>query len=473
MPPGSTAPETPYRWRIDPHGAMRVPGIVFASRALLPTMHGDRSLQQVADVATLPGHHRRPRTRCPTCMGLRLPDRRRRGDRCPGRRVVSRRGRFDISCGVPAVRVVPIGPELRPPGSKPDGTRSTRAFRAAARPAAVCAPVRHPRTGSTADEGRVTVGQGHGVARDLRPLRRRWRGRDAEVGRAVRGAMGTRTRPGRRLGSGNHSSRCRWSTRSSTRTPPPGSGSRPGSVRDDPLRLARARSPDLPDHVRQHAPGQWQRTARRARPQLACAPVYSPKAGLPRGPWLRPRTFGRANRQLLTEAARAAFREVLGPGPLDLLYDVSHNLAKMERHPVDGTDRLLCVHRKGATRALAPGHPICRPTLRATGQPVLVPGSMGTASHLLAASRRRRVPLRVPRRRPGDEPTRGDPAGPRQRPARTTRGAGIAVRASSMRGLAEEAPFSYKDVDDVVEVCEHAGLARRVARLRPIGVVKG
>jgi tRNA-splicing ligase RtcB len=112
--------------------------------------------------------------------------------------------------------------------------------------------------------------------------------------------------------------------------------------------------------------------------------------------------YGRANRQLLTEATREAFRRATGAGDLQLVYDVSHNLAKLEPHLVAGKRRLLCVHRKGATRALPPGHP--------------------------------------------DLPD---------------------------RGLVEEAPFSYKDVDEVVAICEPAGLARRVARLRPIGVIKG
>jgi tRNA-splicing ligase RtcB (3'-phosphate/5'-hydroxy nucleic acid ligase) len=184
--------------------------------------------------------------------------------------------------------------------------------------------------------------------------------------------------------------------------------------------------------------------------------------------------YGRANRQLLAEAARRAFEQAAGDGGLELLYDVSHNLAKLEHHQVDGRPRLLCVHRKGATRALPPGHPDLPADLSGWGQPVLVPGSMGTASYVLTgvageeaffstchgAGRvmsRHQATLRI--------------SGPALRAQ--LEAAGIAVRAGSERGLAEEAPFAYKDVDEVVTVCERAGLARRVARLIPLGVVKG
>jgi tRNA-splicing ligase RtcB len=183
--------------------------------------------------------------------------------------------------------------------------------------------------------------------------------------------------------------------------------------------------------------------------------------------------YSRANRQLLTDATRRAFATA-GLGDLSLLYDVSHNLAKLEVHPVAGVPRRLCVHRKGATRALPPGHPDLPPALRPYGQPVLVPGSMGTASYVLAGV-------------PGGGAFASTCHGAgrvlsRHAAARQVRGAqlrreleasGIAVRGSSLRGLAEEAPLSYKDVDEVVRACERAGLAVPVARLVPLGVVKG
>jgi tRNA-splicing ligase RtcB (3'-phosphate/5'-hydroxy nucleic acid ligase) len=208
--------------------------------------------------------------------------------------------------------------------------------------------------------------------------------------------------------------------------------------------------------------------------QLACAPVESPEGRAYLRAMAAAANYGRANRQLLSVAARAAFDEAGLAGTLHLLYDVSHNLAKLEWHDVDGQRRLLCVHRKGATRALPPGHPDLPPDLAAVGQPVLIPGSMGTASHVLAGvpgggafhstahGAGRAMSRHAARKRVRGETLR-----------RELEAEGIAVRSRSARGLAEEAPFSYKDVDEVVLTCERAGLARRVARLRPVGVVKG
>jgi tRNA-splicing ligase RtcB len=207
--------------------------------------------------------------------------------------------------------------------------------------------------------------------------------------------------------------------------------------------------------------------------QLACAPVRSPEGQGYLAAMAAAANFGRANRQLLTEAARRAFGDVGLRGSLELLYDVSHNLARLERHHVDGEERLLCVHRKGATRALPPGHADLPAELRTVGQPVLIPGSMGTASYVLAGvvggaafhsachGAGRTMSRAAARKR-----VRGTVL------AAELEAAGIAVRSRSPRALAEEAPFSYKDVDEVVMTCERANLACRVARLRPLGVVK-
>jgi tRNA-splicing ligase RtcB len=208
--------------------------------------------------------------------------------------------------------------------------------------------------------------------------------------------------------------------------------------------------------------------------QLACAPVSSPEGRRYLGAMAAAANYGRANRQLLTFAARRAFGDVIGPGRLDLLYDASHNLAKLETHDVGGVPKELCVHRKGATRALPPGHPDLPDDLIEVGQPVLVPGSMGTASYVLVGE-------------PGADAFHSTCHGAGRTMSRTAArkritgkalrkelaAAGIAVRARTNQGLAEEAPFSYKDVDAVVETVERAGLARRVCRLVPIGVVKG
>ena len=183
--------------------------------------------------------------------------------------------------------------------------------------------------------------------------------------------------------------------------------------------------------------------------------------------------YGRANRHVLAHKARDIFARTAG-ARLDLVYDVSHNLAKMETHEVDGKPMLLCVHRKGATRALPPGHPGLPADLREADQPVLIPGSMGTFSYVLAGI-------------PGGGAFLSTCHGAgrvmsRHKALRTVSGtelrrrleaAGIAVRGASARGLAEETPEAYKDVNAVVKAAESGGLCRKVARLVPLGVVKG
>jgi tRNA-splicing ligase RtcB len=164
---------------------------------------------------------------------------------------------------------------------------------------------------------------------------------------------------------------------------------------------------------------------------------------------------------------------VVGRRDLDLVYDVSHNLAKIEEREVGGERRRLCVHRKGATLALPPRHADLAEAFRDVGQPVIVPGSMGTSSWLLAGDRGLAFAStchgagRAKSRKQAKKAFRGDAL------VAELGSRGIQVRALSDPGVAEEAPDAYKDVDEVVRVCEQAGLSRRVARLVPLGVVKG
>jgi tRNA-splicing ligase RtcB len=212
--------------------------------------------------------------------------------------------------------------------------------------------------------------------------------------------------------------------------------------------------------------------------QLACVPVESPEGRRYLGAMAAAANFAWANRHVLAHEARMAFGAAFGRSfdarEMRLVFDVAHNLAKLEQHEIDGVERELCVHRKGATRAFGPGHPELPTDLRAVGQPVLVPGSMGTASWVLcgaagnpafasAAHGAGRMMSRkaAKRRETGAEVRRQLEAG------------GVAVRPGSVNLLSEEAPYAYKDVDEVVDVCHRAGLATKVARLVPLGVVKG
>ena len=212
--------------------------------------------------------------------------------------------------------------------------------------------------------------------------------------------------------------------------------------------------------------------------QLACVPVESTEGREYLGAMAAAANFAWANRHVLAHEARAAFATAFGTSPertgMRLVFDVAHNLAKVERHEVAGAMRELCVHRKGATRAFGPGHPDLPDDLRPVGQPVLIPGSMGTASWVLAgtvanpafASAAHGAGRLISRKK-----AKARESG--QQVRRELETEGISVRPGSVKLLSEEAPYAYKDVDEVVDVCHRAGLATKVARLVPLGVVKG
>jgi tRNA-splicing ligase RtcB len=207
--------------------------------------------------------------------------------------------------------------------------------------------------------------------------------------------------------------------------------------------------------------------------QLACAPLESPEGRAYFAAMCAAANFAWSNRQVITYTAREVFRRALGPaGDLRVVYDVAHNMAKLETH---GTDT-LCVHRKGATRAFGPSHPETPEAYRSVGQPVFIPGSMGTASYVLAGTDAA-LQLSFGSSCHGAGRAMSRTAAKRARPGHEVRRAleaqGIVVRCRSNAELAEEAPHAYKDVERVVEVVHQAGLARKVARLRPLGVVKG
>jgi len=209
--------------------------------------------------------------------------------------------------------------------------------------------------------------------------------------------------------------------------------------------------------------------------QLSCAPISSKAGHDYLAAMACAANFAWANRQMIGQAVRQAvchlFTEVK-PQHVRVVYDVAHNIAKIEEHG----GRQVCVHRKGATRAFGPGHPELPEAYQAVGQPVFIPGSMGTASYVLAGlatseSRSWGSTCHGAGRNLSRTAARKKVSGGELR--KELEGRGIVVRCLSSSGLAEEAPVAYKDVDRVAEVVEKAGLARRVARLRPLGVIKG
>jgi tRNA-splicing ligase RtcB len=207
--------------------------------------------------------------------------------------------------------------------------------------------------------------------------------------------------------------------------------------------------------------------------QLACAPFASPEGRRYFGAMCAAGNFAWSNRQVIAHRVREVFARTLGDrGRLRQVYDVAHNIAKLEEYGGE----LLCVHRKGATRSFGPSHPETPAAYRRVGQPVFIPGSMGTASYVLAGTDASRD-LSYGSTCHGAGRAMSRHAAKRSKPGHEVRreleAAGIVVRCPSSGELAEEAPFAYKDVERVVEVVHEAGLARKVARLVPRGVVKG
>jgi tRNA-splicing ligase RtcB len=214
--------------------------------------------------------------------------------------------------------------------------------------------------------------------------------------------------------------------------------------------------------------------------QLSCAPLASPEGRHYLGAMAAAANYAFANRQVMTHWVRESFAQALGTPAerlgIEVVYDVCHNIAKLESFVIDGALRQACVHRKGATRAYPPGHPEVPAAYRAVGQPVLIPGDMGRYSFVLAGTQK------------AYEQTFGSTchgAGRRMSRGQAKKQArgrhlieelaakGVVVMAAGMATVAEEMPEAYKDVADVVAVVTAAGIARKVARLEPIGVIKG
>jgi tRNA-splicing ligase RtcB len=237
-------------------------------------------------------------------------------------------------------------------------------------------------------------------------------------------------------------------------------------VCDDYLKVLR----DAPEKYGIHLPDR----------QLVSAPVGSPEGEEYLSSMRCAANYAFANRQVLMAKAEQAFLHALRISPrelgLELVYDVPHNIAKLERHDVDGVEKTVCVHRKGATRAFPPNHPLLPDRYKPIGQPVLVPGDMGRYSFVLVGTQGAMEQTwgtvchgagrMMSRARAKKEHSFQDLQ-------REMSDRGVFMMAQGRGTALEEAPWAYKDVENVVDVCHNAGIARKVAKLRPIGVVKG
>jgi tRNA-splicing ligase RtcB len=466
--------EDAYRWRLPRRGAMRVDGVVFATRGLLPEETDDLAFTQIANVATLPGIVRASYAMPDVHWGYGFPIGGVAATDIASGGVVSPGGvGFDISCGVRLMASTVTLAEVRPKliemvdtlGRRiPSGTGGAGILRLS--PGELDAAL--------ADGSRWVVQRGRGTQRDMDRCEDGGAVPDAAVDQISARALERGLDQLGSLGSGNHflefqavdeiydaATAAAFGLAADQVCVMIHTGSRGlgHQICTDHVEIMQKVMPrygiDLPD------------------PQLASAPVDSPEGRSYLAAMAGAANYARANRQLVADETRAVFRSYTD-GDLKLVYDVSHNLAKLETHRVDGADRQLCVHRKGATRALPPGHRDLPADLSSVGQPVFVPGSMATSSYVLAGNPEGDAFFsachgagRVLSRTQASRQVHG-------RELREEMAAqGIHVRGASYRVLSEEAPAAYKDVDEVVLTCERAGLARRVARLVPIGVVKG
>lgn len=472
---GDLVAETPYRWTLPRHGAMRVPGVIFASQALLPSAFGDRSIEQVVNVATLPGIVRASFAMPDIHWGYGFPiggvaatDVARDG-------VVSPGGvGFDISCGVRLLATSMQADQVRPQLPRlmaalrrriPAGAGAGGLWKLDAK-----SMDRVLRRGASA-----AVDAGYGTAEDLERC-------EDKGGLVVQDVTSVSRRAVERglvelgsLGSGNHFIEVQVVERIFDAATAAAFGLVEGQVAVMIHTGSRGLGHQVcSDHVREMLKALPEYRIKLPDPQLAAAPVESTHGKQYMAAMAAAANFGRANRQLLTWGIRKEFEAVLAARDVTLVYDVSHNLAKLETHDVDGKQKLLCVHRKGATRALPAGHPDVPVPYRTAGQPVLIPGSMGTASYVLVGE-------------PGNDAFASTCHGAGRTMSRhkamrmvggeelkaRLRSQGIVVETRSLKALPEETPEAYKDVDEVIRTCEGAGLSRPVARLRPLGVLKG
>jgi tRNA-splicing ligase RtcB len=463
-------------WEIAPQGEMRVPARVFCDQELLDAIREDRSLEQLCNVATLPGIVDAAMAMPDIHQGYGFPVGGVAATETPDG-VVSPGGvGYDINCGVRLLAAPFSADEL--------GDRRESLVHEISRrvPAGVGKDGRLKLGGRELDSvlagGPRALVSGHGIGTeddlahtesggclpyaDPQAISQRARARGA-------GQLGT-------VGSGNHFIEVQVIEEVIEGRAAAAFGLRPGCV----TVLIHSGSRGLghqvcTDHVKRMDAALARYRISLPDRQLACAPLSSPEGTAYMGAMAAAANFAWSNRHAIAHLVRESIAQVVGEAEARatrLVYDVAHNVAKVERHG----GREVCVHRKGATRAFPPGSPDIPEPYREAGQPVFVPGSMGTASYVLAGApgsmersfgttchgagrcmsrhgARRRISGGELRRQLADQ--------------------GIVVRCPSNRGLAEEAPFAYKDVERVVSVVERAGLAKRVARLRPLGVVKG
>jgi tRNA-splicing ligase RtcB len=463
-------------WWIEPHGAMRVPGIIYGSESLILDMDA-KVYEQVANVAMLPGIERASYAMPDAHWGYGFPIGGVAAFDADKGGVVSAGGvGFDISCGVRLLSTGLIAQVVEPVKKRladelyrsiPAGLGSIGRLHldAAEMNAMLVGGARWAVDrgyGTTADLDRI---EEHGCMAGAKPEEISDRAKTRQCDE-----MGT-------LGSGNHYLEVQRVVKILDRA----AATAFGLAKDDVVVSVHCGSRGLGHQIGTEflrkmaiaAPGFGIDLPDR---ELACAPIESPLGQAYLGAMRGAINCALANRQIITHLMRDVFAALFPHAELRLLYDVSHNTCKVEEHRVDGMTKRLFVHRKGATRAFGPGHPDLPAAFASIGQPVLIGGTMGTASYVMVGTSDALA------RSFGSSCHGAGRSMSRHQAIRRWKGRelvdelarkGILIRSPSSRGVAEEAPGAYKDVTAVVDAADRAGLSRTVARVEPLVCVKG
>jgi tRNA-splicing ligase RtcB len=463
-------------WWIPQTAGMRVPGVIYATESLVREMD-EKVAEQVINVAMLPGIQRASYAMPDAHWGYGFPiggvaafDSEHHG-------VISAGGvGFDISCGVRALRTGLTAGQLEPVKEKVAHELS-RAI-----PAGVGRRGRLHLDGPEMDAmltggARWAVACGYGSPDDLTWIEEQGCMAGADPGAVSDRARRRQTDEMGTLGSGNHYLELQRVAEVHDATV----ARVFGLALDDIVVSIHCGSRGLGHQIGTEFLASMAASAARLGielpdRELACAPIESDLGRSYLGAMRAATNCALANRQILTHLVRGSFARLLPGADLTLLFDVSHNTCKVERHQVNGQWKTLYVHRKGATRAFGPGHPDLPSPLKDVGQPVLIGGTMGTASYVLVGTDRGEA------RSFGSSCHGAGRAMSRHQALRQWQGRqvvgelasrGILVRSPSSRGVAEEAPGAYKDVTAVVDAADRAGLSRKVARLEPLVCIKG
>ncbi|HXV69193.1 MAG TPA: RtcB family protein [Nitrospira sp.] len=466
----------PDEWHIAPHGKMLVPGVIYATEALIHDMD-EKVYEQVTNVATLPGIVQASYAMPDAHWGYGFPIGGVAAFDPDLGGVVSAGGvGFDISCGVRLLRTGLTVEEMQPWKEQlaealfhrvPAGVGSTGKVHLD----------RHEMDAMLTGGARWAVGMGYGTHEDLEFIEEHgcMKGAQPEnvsdyAKKRQQDEMGT-------LGSGNHYLEVQQVVRVFDANVGAVFGVREGDI----VVSIHCGSRGLGHQIGTEFLKRMAMSAARHRielpdRELACAPINSEVGQEYLGAMRAAINCALANRQIITHLVREVFADLLPQAVLSLLYDVSHNTCKLEEHLVDRTPTRLFVHRKGATRAFGPGHADISPALRPVGQPVLIGGTMGTASYVLVGTQES-MALAFGSACHGAGRNMSRHQALRQWHGREVvkdlAARGILIRSPSMRGVAEEAPGAYKDVSEVVDAADEANLARKVARLEPLLCIKG